>query len=100
MSSFPGAHKHQPPLLSLGSMCPLSWQLHTYLPSDPSSPFYANHSQVKSKLSGSMATFSINFRPFLTPIPTPISFLPFRYINCILEEVYVLVTDFSLVLCT
>lgn len=61
--------------------------------------FMPDHSRVRSKLSEPTATFTMNFKPFLSPISTSISFLPFFYINCLLEKRYFLVPDFSLVLC-
>lgn len=84
----PPVYRHQPLPLSLGSLYQLSWKLSIYPPSPRSSHFRPNHSRVRSKLAEVMTTFTFSFRSFLSPNSTSISFLPFVYINCFLEEWY------------
>ena len=69
------------------------------------SPFQPLHvqpfpSQVKTHRA-LRTTFTIGFRSFLSPHSTSISFLPFVYINCFLQNgIYFLLPGFSPTLCT
>ena len=69
-------YRHQPPPLSLGSMCQLSWQMPIYLPSPPSSPFHAQPLPSQVKTLRTHDNFYYQCQVFAQCQVFPLQFLP------------------------